>query len=232
MKAGNRYRKSRQYKSIIIFVFFISALSLALHFLPSKEKVVRNADFKATAQDMIALDEHIPEIMVDLRYATTDNFTRTKIYDDDTAYLRRGTAEKLKAAQADFTASGYGIKVWDAYRPPTAQFKLWNKCPDARFVINPHQGYSYHSRGVAVDITLVDKEGRELPMPTGFDDFTAKADRDYGDIDEERARNARLLEQIMLKHGFQSIHYEWWHFIDSDKDRYSVIDPAKTPYRK
>lgn len=232
MKAAKRKRKPWQYKSIIAFLVCIAAISLCLYFLPHQQKVVKNTPIKVSAQDMVALDQFVPGIKVDLRYAATNNFTAAKIYDDDTAYLRRGTAEKLKAAQNDFAAISYTIKVWDAYRPPAAQFKLWEKYPDARFVINPHKGYSYHSRGVAVDITLVDKEGRELLMPTGFDDFTPKADRDYGDIDEERANNARLLERIMLKHGFKSIHYEWWHFVDSDRDRYPVIDLAKTKYHE
>lgn len=180
---------------------------------------------KFSSQDMVNLAEFIPGIEVDLRYATPNNFTGAIIYDDDTAYLRRGTAEKLKAAQAEFATYDYTIKVWDAYRPPAAQFKLWEKVPDARFVINPHKGYSYHSRGVAVDITLVDKNGQEVVMPTGFDDFTARADRDYGDLDSETEARARFLEEIMLKHGFNSIHYEWWHFIDSDKDDYPIYEP-------
>jgi len=180
---------------------------------------------KVSPLDMVNLAEFIPEIQIDLRYATPNNFTGAIIYEDDIAYLRRGTAEKLKAAQAEFATHGYTIKVWDAYRPPAAQFKLWEKVPDARFVINPHKGYSYHSRGVAVDVTLVDEKGREVIMPTGFDDFTARANRDYSDLDQETAANARFLEEIMVKHGFSSIYYEWWHFIDSDKDKYPVYEP-------
>ena len=180
---------------------------------------------KVSPQDMVNLAEFIPGIQVDLRYATPNNFTGAIIYDDNTAYLRRGTAEKLKAAQAEFASHGYTIKVWDAYRPPAAQFKLWEKVPDARFVINPRKGYSYHSRGVAVDITLVDKKGQELIMPTGFDNFTALADRDYNDLDQETAANACFLEEIMVKHGFSSIYYEWWHFIDNDRDEYPVYEP-------
>lgn len=180
---------------------------------------------KVSPHDMVNLAEFIPVIKVDLRYATPNNFTGAIIYDDDTAYLRRGTAEKLKVAQTEFATHGYTIKVWDAYRPPAAQFKLWEKVPDARFVINPHKGYSYHSRGVAVDVTLIDEKGQEIIMPTGFDDFTALADRNYNDLDQKAAANARFLEKIMLKHGFTSIYYEWWHFIDSDKDKYPVYEP-------
>ncbi len=180
---------------------------------------------KVSPQDMVNLAKFIPGIQVDLRYATANNFTGAIIYDDDTAYLRRGTAEKLKAAQAEFATHGYTIKVWDAYRPPAAQFKLWEKVPDARFVINPNKGFSHHSRGVAVDVTLVDEKGHEVIMPTEFDDFTARANRDYNDLDRETAANTRFLEEIMVKHGFKSIYYEWWHFVDSDKDKYPVYEP-------
>lgn len=222
-----RPQKSWHYKSMLALIVG-AALCFYLYFLSSHHNEVRNTQSKASLQDMVVLDKHIPDIKVELRYATVNNFTGTKIYDNATAYLRRGTADKLKSAQAEFATQGLSIKVWDAYRPPSAQFRLWDKFPDARFVINPHTGYSHHSRGAAVDITLVDDKGRELPMPTGFDDFTAKADRDYTDVDEEKARNARLLEQVMLRHGFKSIYYEWWHFVDSDRDRYPVIDLEKT----
>lgn len=224
----HQHRKLWHYKSMLAFIV-CAAICFYLYSLSFHHTEVRNTQSKASVQDMVVLDKHIPDIKVELRYATINNFTGAKIYDNGTAYLRRGTADKLKSAQAEFAAKGCSIKVWDAYRSPSAQFSLWDKFPDARFVINPHKGFSYHSRGVAVDITLIDNKGRELPMPTGFDDFSAKADRDYGDIDEEKARNARLLEQVMLKHGFQSIHYEWWHFVDSDRDRYPVIDLERNP---
>lgn len=179
---------------------------------------------KVSVTDMVVLDEFIPDLQVELIYAGDNNVYGQRIYDINKAYLRRGTAEKLKAAQEEFYRYGYIIKVWDAYRPPAAQFKLWEIMPDARFVVNPYKGFSYHSRGVAIDLTLVDKQGRELPMPSGFDNFTALADRDYSDIDEIRTSNAKLLEKVMLKHGFRSIQYEWWHFTDVERDNYDVVD--------
>ncbi|HHV15043.1 MAG TPA: M15 family metallopeptidase [Gelria sp.] len=243
MQSSQRRRAGR----LIIFIVFIILVTLLVYLQykpspnqngepfnglpeePSQEERVKEAPPrvipKTSPQDMVNLAEFIPEIKVELRYATPDNFTGAVIYDDDTAYLRRGTAEKLKAAQAEFAAHGYTIKVWDAYRPPAAQFKLWEKVPDARFVINPHKDYSHHSRGTAVDVTLIDENGQEVIMPTGFDDFTARADRDYSDLNPETAANARFLEEIMEKHGFNSIFYEWWHFIDSDKDKYPVYEP-------
>ena len=208
-----------------LFLLFLVAVAVTYWWLQTPEQQsTHNTAPPTTPQDMVALEEFIPDIKIDLKYATTDNFTGEVIYDDHTAYLRRGTAEKLKAAQAEFKAKGYSLKIWDAYRPPSAQFKLWEKFPDARFVINPHQGFSYHSRGVAVDVTLVDNKGKQLLMPTGFDDFTEKANRDFNDVSEEAAKNALFLEQIMKKHGFDSIFYEWWHFVDNDREKYPVYD--------
>lgn len=234
MQSNNQRRRTwRLIIAIILIVLVTPFLYLQYKSLLRQENTLPEQSLqeetkvtpKVSPLDMVNLAEFIPEIQIDLRYATPNNFTGAIIYEDDIAYLRRGTAEKLKAAQAEFVTHGYTIKVWDAYRPPAAQFKLWEKVPDARFVINPHKGYSYHSRGVAVDVTLVDEKGREVIMPTGFDDFTARANRDYSDLDQETAANARFLEEIMVKHGFSSIYYEWWHFIDSDKDKYPVYEP-------
>jgi D-alanyl-D-alanine dipeptidase len=180
-------------------------------------------------KEMVILDIYVPEVRVDLMYAGNNNIYGERLYDSKLAFLRRGTAEKLRKAQEEFALQGYTLKIWDAYRPPEVQFKLWQAMPDARFVINPHQGYSLHSRGVALDVTLVDKNGNELLMPTGFDNFTTLADRDYKDIEETEAANARLLEEIMAKHGFRSIFYEWWHFIDQEGQQYPVVTRSQLP---
>lgn len=176
---------------------------------------------------MIDLQEYIPGIEVDLRYAGSRNVWGKPFYSSPRAYLRLGTAKKLKSAQEEFERCGYSLKVWDAYRPPEAQFKLWEKCSDPRFVINPHTGFSYHSRGVALDVTLTDAQGNELVMPSGFDEFSGLADRDFSDITAERANHAELLELIMKENGFDSIYYEWWHFVDHDRAYYDVADPTE-----
>ena len=117
---------------------------------------------------------------------------------------------------------GYSLKIWDAYRPPAAQFKLWNACPNPVYVANPNTGFSSHSRGNTVDVTLVMADGSEIEMPTGFDNFSALADRDYSDVSSAAAKNAKLLENLMKKHGFNCYFGEWWHY--SDSVTYSVID--------
>ena len=159
--------------------------------------------------------DYIPGIEVDLKYATTDNFTGTVIYDFTDAYLRYGTVEKLAAVQTELEEMGLGLKIWDALRPVSAQFRLWEVCPNAAYVANPNTGYSSHSRGNTVDITLISLDGSEVPMPTDFDDFSVLADRDYSDCTEQAAANARLLETTMTAHGFDPYQAEWWHFSDT-----------------
>lgn len=181
----------------------------------------------ASPADMVDLRDYIPGIQIELVYATENNVYKKPIYDSDQALLRRGTAEKLKKAQQTLQSQGYSLKIWDAYRPPQAQYRLWEVMPDRRYVIDPNQGFSNHSRGAAVDVTLVDLTGQELFMPTGFDNFTAQADRDYRDISQVQADNARLLEKAMVDSGFSSIFYEWWHFNDTDLGQYSVYWPPQ-----
>lgn len=177
--------------------------------------------------DMVELRDYIPGIQIELAYASDNNVYKKPMYDSDQALLRRGTAAKLKKAQQALQSRGYALKIWDAYRPPQAQYKLWEVMPDRRYVIDPNQGFSNHSRGAAVDVTVVDQTGQELSMPTGFDNFSARADRDYSDISPLQAENAILLEKAMIEAGFNSIYYEWWHFNDADLDRFEVYWPPQ-----
>ena len=108
-----------------------------------------------------------------------------------------------------------GLKIWDAYRPIDAQYELWRACPNSTYVSNPNKGYSSHSRGNTVDITLIYSDGTEVQMPTGFDNFTSKADRDYSDCSQVEKKNAQLLESVMQSNGFRPYYGEWWHFSDS-----------------
>lgn len=166
--------------------------------------------------DLVRVRELIPEVLVDLRYAGPDNFTGQTIYTFHDAYLRRGTAMKLAAAQSRLRQMGMQLKIWDAFRPVSAQFRLWEVCPNSTYVANPHKGFSSHSRGNAVDVTLADAQGRELPMPTEFDCFSSLANRDYSDVkDPGAARNAKLLEDVMTESGFKPYFDEWWHYSDT-----------------
>lgn len=171
-------------------------------------------------EELVPAADYVPGIRTDLRYATENNFTGQVIYDFTEAYLRYGTVQKLAAAQEALAAQGYGLLIWDAFRPVEAQFRLWEACPDPTYVANPQRGFSSHSRGNTVDVTLVLSGGAPVEMPTGFDDFSPLADRDYSDVPEPAAANARLLEDVMTDCGFKPYSGEWWHF--SDEDSYPV----------
>lgn len=159
--------------------------------------------------------DYIPTVSQELRYATEDNFTGKQIYEFYEAYLRYGTVKKLMQVSEELAQMGLYIKIWDGFRPVSAQFALWEACPNPTYVANPETGYSSHSRGNTVDLTLVDETGQELEMPTGFDDFSLLANRDYSDCTDTAAANALLLEETMKKHGFTPYYGEWWHFSDS-----------------
>lgn len=164
-----------------------------------------------------------PHIRLDIRYATENNFTRHKVYGEAVCLLRPGVARRLDAVQRDLETRGLGLKVYDCYRPLSVQKKFWELVPDERYVANPAQG-SRHNRGAAVDLTLVDRHGRELPMPTPYDDFTEKAHRDYMNLPAEAIRNRRILQEAMQRHGFLPLPTEWWHFDAPDWQSYPVLD--------
>lgn len=168
-------------------------------------------------QELVRVADHIPSAVVALRYATQDNFIGQKVYDFSGAWLRYGTVKKLRQACEQLAQYGLGLKIWDAYRPLSAQEALWEHCPDTRYVSHPQTGNRNHCRGSAVDVTLIDLyTGRELRMPTGFDDFTELADRDYSDCPAAALENVLLLERIMVQCGFEGGATEWWHYADTD----------------
>ena len=179
-------------------------------------------------EDFVRIIDYIPTARVELAYATVNNFTGYRIYDFTDAYLRYGTVKKLMKVSEELAGQGIGLIIWDGFRPAAAQAKLWEICPDPTFVSHPVTGRRTHCRGNTVDISLYDlKTGEELPVPTGYDNFTAYADRDYSDCSQAVAANAELLEQTMEKNGFTSYFAEWWHFSDTQDypiDEY--FDPA------
>lgn len=183
---------------------------------PPESELEMSEEPEPADEEFVRVKEYIPDILVDLKYAAADNFTGKVVYDFEDAYLRYGTVRRLERVQEEVGRDGYTLKIWDAFRPVSAQFKLWEICPDSRYVANPNVGYSSHSRGNTVDLTLTAKDVGEIVMPTGFDDFSAMADRDYSDCPEEAAQNAAYLENVMMNNGFIPYEGEWWHFTDED----------------
>lgn len=179
--------------------------------------------------DFVRILDYIPQARQHLPYATDENFTGQVIYQFTDAYLRYGTVKKLMAVSLALEEQGLGLLIWDGYRPVYAQARLYQVCPDPTYVSPPGVGNQNHCRGRAVDLTLVDlATGGPLVMPTGFDDFSDLADRDYSDVSSEAAQNARLLEDVMQRYGFQGYRGEWWHF--NDTQEYPIeeeFDPAQ-----
>jgi D-alanyl-D-alanine dipeptidase len=165
----------------------------------------------AVQPQLIDIQTVNPKITIDLKYATAENFTGQVIYDFQKCLLLKDVAEALGFVQQELEESGLGLKIWDGYRPMAAQWKFWELIHDERYVSDPRKG-GRHTRGTAVDVTLIDQTGRELPMPTPFDDFTEKAGADYMGVSDEAIQNRALLRKIMEKHGFAALQTEWWHF--------------------
>lgn len=180
--------------------------------------------------DFVRVLDYLPEVLVELPYATEQNFTGQRIYGFSDVWLRYGTVRKLSQVQQALEEQGMRLKIWDGYRPRSAQFRLWEVCPDPTYVSDPNKGSNSHTRGSAVDLTLVTADGTEVPMPTGFDDFSPLADRDYSDCTPETAQNALLLEEVMTQFGFKPYRGEWWHFADTDdypvEESFEPLEPV------
>jgi zinc D-Ala-D-Ala dipeptidase len=174
--------------------------------------------------DLVEVTKAIPGIVLDIRYATTRNFTHTKLYPADGCYLVRGVAVRLLLVQRDLQKKGLGLKIYDGYRPLSVARMMWALVHDGRYVANPARGRNLHCRGAAVDVTLVDRQGKEIPMPSEFDDFGDKGHRDYRGGTAAARLNRETLGKAMMRRGFKPLSTEWWHFDAPDWKRYPVRD--------
>lgn len=165
-----------------------------------------------STQAMVPLDLYLTPLITDFRYATLDNFTHEILYRNPLAFLRLNVAKALGNVQKELISSGLSLKIWDAYRPYSVTKKMWQIVPDERYAANPAKG-SGHNRGAAIDLTIVDlKTGKELRMPTGYDDFRENAHHSFQNLDKEQIDNRNLLRAVMEKHGFTALETEWWHY--------------------
>lgn len=173
---------------------------------------------------LIDLEEFIPGIVLDIRYATTNNFTKQKIYNLAKAYARKPVAEALLKVQQELKSKGLGIKIFDAYRPYKATVKFYEVYPDTTYVASPYRG-SRHNRGCAIDMTLIDlKTGKELPMPTEYDSFKKEAWPSTPVADSVIRKNRALLIDVMQRNGFKVNSSEWWHYDFKGYKAYEVMD--------
>jgi D-alanyl-D-alanine dipeptidase len=168
--------------------------------------------FLYASAELIELTKINKTFVLDVRYATTNNFTGKKVYQSARCFLQKEAANALNDVQQELAQQNLGLKIFDAYRPLSVQKIFWEIYPDENYVADPKKG-SRHNRGCAVDLTLIDlKTKEELVMPSGFDDFSKKTTRDYDHMTPEARENCKLLENIMQKHGFRGLPSEWWHF--------------------
>ena len=159
----------------------------------------------------VNLKNYSKDFMYDMKYATSDNFLKAKVYDCAECFLRLKTVEALIEANNSFMKMGYKIKLFDCYRPLDIQKKMWKIVPNPSYVADPSKG-SIHNRGGAVDITLVDSNGNELNMGTSFDFFGIEASHNYLNLSQEIKQNRELLKKVMIENGFNSFDSEWWHY--------------------
>lgn len=215
---------------IHIALLMIGSLQVAFA-QPSKYglRAVTLAEYKSAIRvrpdlELVNLATWIPDVVLDIRYATTNNFTGEKIYNLPRAYARRPVAEALRKAQEEFKKQGVGIKIFDGYRPYKATIKFYEVYRDTTYVASPYRG-SRHNRGCAVDMTLVDmKTGVDLIMPTEYDSFKKEAWPTTPVKDPVAKKNRDLIISVMERNGFKVNASEWWHFDFVGWQKYEVMD--------
>jgi D-alanyl-D-alanine dipeptidase len=176
-------------------------------------------------KQMISISQ-IPGIIMDLRYATTNNFMHKRLYPENTknSFLRKPVYQALVDVTRDLARQGLVPVIFDAYRPYAITVRIWISVKDERYAANPAKG-SGHNRGVSVDLTMADLKTRQLlPMPTDFDNFSDSARQDFNGTDTKRMANRDLLRQTMEKYGFVTLSTEWWHFSWPHAENFEVLD--------
>ena len=190
--------------------------------LPDYRRTIRENG----SNQLVDLEKSIGGIVLDMRYATSNNFTGQPIYPAPKAYLRKVEADSLLKIQLDLQKKGLGLKIFDAYRPYSVTLKFFKVYPDTNFVASPRTG-SRHNRGCAVDLTILEtSSGKELEMPTPFDDFTVKASQSYRNLPDRVLQNRKLLRDIMVRHGFEPLESEWWHYDFGGWRNFKIMDIA------
>jgi len=160
---------------------------------------------------LVDVGARAPDLLLDMRYATADNFLGRAVYDAARCLLAADAAERLLAAETALREEGYRLVVWDCYRPRSVQYAMWEILPDPTYVADPATG-SRHNRGAAVDVGLRALDGSEVPLPTDHDDFSPRAHRDATDLPEAAIASRERLERAMTDAGWIPLASEWWHF--------------------
>ncbi len=192
---------------------------------PSQSASPRRGNLLSSDYRLLDITTIAPDIRLEMRYATTNNFLKQAVYSKARCLLRDPVARSLQRAQADLKTKGYGLKLYDCYRPLSVQKAMWKIVPDGRYVANPATG-SRHNRGAAVDITLVDAQGQALEMPSDFDDFSERAYRDSPTMTAATRQHVQILTDALEAQGFTTIESEWWHYDGPQWSRYGILNQS------
>lgn len=177
---------------------------------------------------LIEITEQTHDVVLDLKYATNENFTGEPVYAKAHCYLHEEAEALLRVAIEIAARQGYRFRIFDAFRPSEAQWKLWNHTPDDEFLADPRRG-SPHSRGAAIDLTLMDGNGVDLDMGTGFDAFTPLSHHGNPDVSPEAEKNRLILMGIMTTAGWDFFRNEWWHYQLFDARRLPTFSDTSLP---
>lgn len=187
--------------------------------------------FAAASTKLVPLEGD--RFVLDLRYATADNFLKKDVYKDfglNRCYVHPDLETKLRKLADLLAEKKLKLVLWDCYRPLAVQKAMWKLVPDARYVADPKHG-SNHNRGIAIDVSLADETGLPLAMPTSFDDFTPKASPTSACVVEDKSKceNRGLLIELMAQVGLKPLSTEWWHYQLPEARSYPIIDGLNGP---
>ena len=192
------------FQKFYFFIFLLSSIQCISQNIDLSEMNIADTSF-------VNLKDYSTDFVYDMKYATSDNFLKSRVYDCAECYLRYKTVKALVKANRKFMKKNYRIKIFDCYRPLDIQKKMWTIVSNPNYVADPKKG-SIHNRGGAVDITLVDSTGTALDMGTPFDFFGIEASHDYENLSDEVKENRKLLRKIMTRSDFRIFESEWWHY--------------------
>jgi len=234
----NKITNRLNIKLLATIIFSTTWLPILYAQKNSEPQVIREySSYKQSIKDdslkkMVELKTIMPDILYDLRYATTNNFLHQQVYKNGSnTFLRLVVARALSNVQHELNEKHLSLKIWDAYRPFSVTEKMWELIKDERYVADPKKG-SGHNRGIAVDLTIVDRAtGKELDMGTGFDNFTDTAHQNFKDLPREILNNRTLLKTVMEKNGFVALETEWWHFFWNDP-AFELLDIDLKKFKK
>ena len=217
---------------LFLFIVLTSLSSCAQKNAQNPYGLTVISDYKAYRTDyktnpnneLIDIKKEIPSVVLDIRYATKNNFMKQVMYKQARAFARKPVVMQLKKIQAFLKEKGYGLKIFDAYRPYAITIAFYEKASDKNFVASPAKG-SKHNRGCAVDLTIIDlKTGKDVPMPTPYDSFAPEAAPHFENLPQAIIKNRDFLIATMQANGFKVIYNEWWHFDFNGWQDYDLMD--------